>query len=196
MCRSAADRGARGGSPWPAHCRGRNEANQERRQVPLRTWLQWWPGHSPAGDPRSDHTRLRRAAAKRTSYRYSASWRDLPGGCRRRLGGCWFTRRLRRQTISTTSETRPSGKGGKLSCGGAAPPSQRQPDSGHSYGLPWSTGLKPPDGRKAACRQFRVMTAATLAQSMLKRGEATPCPTLRAGGKPPGNGGGLQPIRI
>src|SRR5690606_28950570 len=30
------------------------------------------------GDPRSDHTPLRRAVAKRMSCRYSASWRDLP----------------------------------------------------------------------------------------------------------------------
>src|SRR5690606_3378636 len=108
MCRSAADHGARVGSPWPALCRGRNEADQESRPAPLRTWPQWWHGHLPAGDPRSDHTPLRRAVAKRMSCRYSASWRDLPGGCHRRLGGCWFTRRLRHHPISTTSATRPA----------------------------------------------------------------------------------------
>jgi hypothetical protein len=37
-----------------------------------------------------------------------SSWRDLPGGSSRRLGGLQFTRRLRHLRISTTSETQPS----------------------------------------------------------------------------------------
>src|SRR5690606_20822804 len=141
MCRSVVGLDARGGSPsWPCRRRGRSAGGRETRPVLPRTKPRSSRAHSPAGGLRLDHIRLRRTVAKRTGCRYSASWRDLSGGYRRRLGGCEFTRRLRRQPISTSSETRPpsifqlgESRYGSISPVARGNPPRPDPDRGLSW---------------------------------------------------------------